>query len=172
MLTRKKNALLKIALLFLPVVLVITAITIPSFAAQSAPAPKAGSFSGEKAVGEEKVVLLPVQVDGKDGFIDKTGKIIINPQFDYADFFEEGLARVRIGGKYGFIDKTGKIVSNPQFDDAGVFREGLARVRIGGKWGYIDKTGKIVIEPQFYYAGFFHEGLAEVEIGGKRGYID
>ena len=115
--TRQKNALLKIALLFLPVVLVITAITILSFAAQSAPAPKAGSFSGEKAVGEEKVVLLPVQVDGKDGFIDKTGKIIINPQFDFAYVFREGLAKVEIGHgaakKVGYIDKTGKYIWKP-----------------------------------------------------------
>ena len=66
----------------------------------------------------------------------KTGTVVINPQFDEAGSFSEGLAVVRIGdyemGKYGFIDKTGSVVINPQFDEAGSFSDGLAAVRIGG----------------------------------------
>ena len=64
-----------------------------------------------------------------------TGKFIINPQFDYADDFSEGLAAVRVGdrntGKWGYIDKKGKFVINPRFDWAFPFSEGLAVVRIG-----------------------------------------
>ncbi|HIO50419.1 TPA: WG repeat-containing protein [Candidatus Poribacteria bacterium] len=47
-------------------------------------------------------------------YIDKTGKYVINPQFDSAGNFSEGLAPVRIGddktGKWGCIDKTGKFL--------------------------------------------------------------
>ena len=67
----------------------------------------------------------------------KTGTIVINPQFDWAERFNDGLAHVRIGGKWGFIDKTGHYVINPQFDSAESFSDGLAAVRIGNKWGYI-----------------------------------
>ena len=71
----------------------------------------------------------------------ETGTIVINPQFDDASSFSDGLALVRIGDKSGFIDKTGSVVINLQFDDADSFSEGLARVRIGdsetGKWGFI-----------------------------------
>ena len=75
----------------------------------------------------------------------KPGTIVINPQFNSADSFSDGLARVRIGdfttGKWGFIDKTGHYVINPQFDEADSFSDGLAAVRIGdsttGKWGFI-----------------------------------
>ncbi|HDS30236.1 MAG TPA: WG repeat-containing protein, partial [Firmicutes bacterium] len=78
--------------------------------------------------------LAPVMIDGKWGFIDKTGKITINPQFDRAESFSEGLARVRLGdwktGKWGFIDKTGQFVISPQFDEASSFYEGLASVEI------------------------------------------
>jgi hypothetical protein len=78
---------------------------------------------------------------GKWGFIDKTGHYVINPQFDSAEPFSDGLAAVRIGGwetgKFGFIDKTGHIVINPQFDFVSAFSDGLAAVRIGSKWGYI-----------------------------------
>jgi hypothetical protein len=42
---------------------------------------------------------------GKMGFIDKTGSFVINPQFDYAFSFSDGLASVEDGTtrKYGFI---------------------------------------------------------------------
>ena len=33
----------------------------------------------------------------------KTGAIVIDPQFDYAYPFSEGLAAVFIGGKWGYI---------------------------------------------------------------------
>src|SRR6218665_1119163 len=67
-----------------------------------------------------ETLLAPVKIDGKWGYIDKSGKIAINPQFDFAWEFQEGLAVIQFGDKNGF-----------------------------DKWGYIDKTGEIVIEPQF-----------------------
>ncbi|MBK9106789.1 MAG: WG repeat-containing protein, partial [Saprospiraceae bacterium] len=54
--------------------------------------------------------LAYVAVDGKYGFIDKTGKIVINLQFDKASDFKEGMARVAVDDKSGFIDKSGNIV--------------------------------------------------------------
>ena len=113
-----------------------------------------------------------------------TGQIVINPQFDGALPFSDGLAAVRIGdensGKWGYIDKQGKFAVNPQFDGAASFSEGLAEVRIGdnktGKWGYIDKQGKFAVNPQFDSIGAFSEGLAAVRIGdddsGKWGFVD
>jgi hypothetical protein len=41
------------------------------------------------------------------------GKIVINPQFDEAAPFADGLARVKAGGCIGYIDPTGKYVYNP-----------------------------------------------------------
>lgn len=81
--------------------------------------------------------LAPVQMSDKWGFIDKSGKHVIEPQFDEVYRFSEGLALVRIGSKWGFIDKSGKHVIEPQFDQAASFSEGLAPVQIGNKWGYV-----------------------------------
>jgi hypothetical protein len=53
----------------------------------------------------------------------RTGAIVINPQFDEASTFAEGLGAVRIGdyktGKWGYIDKAGHFAVNPRFDWAG-----------------------------------------------------
>ena len=64
----------------------------------------------------------------KYGFIDKNGKVVIEPQFDYAGAFSEGLGKVKKDGKWGFIDKSGKVVIEPQFDSIFNFSEGLAEV--------------------------------------------
>ena len=56
---------------------------------------------------------------GRWGYIDKTGKVVINPQFEKAQPFSEGLAAIRLGRKWGFVDRSRKMTINSQFDDAG-----------------------------------------------------
>jgi hypothetical protein len=103
------------------------------------------------------------------GFIDKTGKAVIDFQFDDAGSFSEGFAAVKKDGKWGYIDKSGNIIIEPRFSIARPFSEGLAAVCLEGKQGYIDKSGKFVISPKFSVALSFSEGLAPValEIGNR-----
>ena len=113
--------------------------------------------------------LYPVHVDGKYGYINKTGSIVIKPQFMYADNFSEGLAAVSENGdKYGYIDTSGTMVIRPQFHTAEAFSEGLAAVETGtGKdmrWGFVDKTGRLAISAQFTSVSKFSEGLCCVSI--------
>lgn len=122
--------------------------------------------------GFRKAELMWVQQGGKYGFVDRDGKIVINPQFDRAGDFAEGLAPVRLGNKWGFVGTDGKYTVNPQFDDAGGFVDGLAAVRLGDQWGYIGKDGKFVINPQFGLAFRFVDGRARVWSNGKFGFID
>ena len=42
-------------------------------------------------------------VGGKYGFVDITGTVVIEPQFDRAWSFEGGLARIEMNGKQGLI---------------------------------------------------------------------
>lgn len=104
----------------------------------------------------EGLLRVRVYVSGgwKYGFVDKSGKMVIEPQYDYAQRFSEGLALIGVGDddedtrKYGFIDKSGKIVIEPQFEDAESFDKGLASVRIeknGVSYkGYVNKEGTVV----------------------------
>ena len=46
---------------------------------------------------------------GLEGYIDKTGKIVIDFQYSFADDFKNGVANVRTpNGRRFKIDKTGK----------------------------------------------------------------
>lgn len=104
------------------------------------------------------------EVYGIWGYLDINGNMVIEPQYDDARIFSEGLAPVEIEGRWGYIDIHGNMVIDLQFEDAGIFSEGLAAVMVGEKWGYIDKNGNMVIEPQYEDAGYFSEGLAPVEL--------
>ena len=81
-----------------------------------------------------------ITVDGKRGFIDKNGTVVIEPNYENVALFTDGLAPVKINGKWGFINKFQKIIIEPRFDEIRwSFHEDLASVRVGEKWGYIDK---------------------------------
>lgn len=82
----------------------------------------------------------------KYGFIDSTGKVIIQPQFDLTLGFSERLAAVQVGKKWGYIDTSGKMVIGLQdLSFAKPFHNGLARVGFGkAGWGYLDPTGRAV----------------------------
>lgn len=143
--------------------------------------------------------LAAVEVDGKYGYVDRRGRLKIQPQFDEADEFSGGLAVVGFAdhrrqkrasppavdallghlwaikgtvGRRGYIDRQGRWRIRARFDRAGVFCEGLAAVRLDDKWGYIDRSGNFKIRARFDEAENFIDGLARVRIGKKDGYID
>lgn len=63
------------------------------------------------------------------GFMDRKGKIIIEPQFQQAKSFSGGLAAVSNGDQWGFIDLKGEIVVDFQFLDVGYFtKEGACPI--------------------------------------------
>ncbi|MDJ0580920.1 WG repeat-containing protein [Crocosphaera sp.] len=116
--------------------------------------------------------LTPIKLGDLWGYIDAKGKVVIEPRFEEAETFIDGLAKVRIDRKYGYIDKYGKIIIQPKFDEIGHFIDGLAKVRIDRKYGYMDQSKTIVIQPNYDETGHFIDGLAKVKINGKYGYID
>src|SRR5689334_12602333 len=80
----------------------------------------------------QAATLLPVEENGRCGYVDKSGNRVINPQFERAEPFSSGFAAVRLG-KWGYIDNSGKFAINPQFDRATSFSEGLAAVEIANR---------------------------------------
>lgn len=154
------------------------------------------------AAQNESVKLFEIKVNNQYGFIDKTGKIVVEPQFQGVYEFSDGLARIYTSGEFntGYIDETGKIVIEPRFDIGGNFSEGFvwvgfdpqktfSSVKVGNitlnsyssqsshsfnyNIGFIDKSGKFITEPIYKLAGNFSEGLAFVKTKeNKFGFID
>ena len=96
--------------------------------------------------------LAGVQKDGKYGYIDKEGKVIIPFEYDDAKSFSEGLAAVKKDGKYGFVDKEGNEVIPFMFSQVYDFHNGLVYAHIEENWvsgDYYNKSGEKVT-PKFF----------------------
>lgn len=104
--------------------------------------------------------LALANIDAKWGFIDRSGKVVM--QFDEASQFSEGLAAAKVKGKFGYINREGKFVIEPAFDQAMPFSDGLAGVRVNGLYGFVDKQGHMAVPPRYKEVRSFTEGLAPV----------
>lgn len=119
--------------------------------------------------------LVPVEKDGKWGFVNTKGKVVIKFIYEDARPFSEGLAAVYNGDKWGYINKKGKWVIKPAFSSAYNFSDGFAEVfkkaTADSKWDtnhLINKKGKVIAET----GNNFSDGLNVVMKNGKYGYIN
>jgi hypothetical protein len=132
--------------------------------------------------------LAPVAIFGTYGFIDKTGRIVISPQFIAAGNFSEGLAWVEVDwNKFGFIDTAGHLTLTPQIKLSTLsvlpapFAGGLAMFdqdpgpkSKARQWGlpltgYANRFGQIAIQPRFSSLCSFSDDRASVMLlGGER----
>lgn len=123
----------------------------------------------------EGVRGIKVRKNGVDkyGFTNEEGKMIIEPLYDGAKFYEsvygfehsgmvEGLAPVKKGNKWGYIDIRGREIIPFIYDDVEIFSEGLAPAKFNGKWGFINKEGEVVIDFKFDSASVFKQGYGIV----------
>ena len=65
--------------------------------------------------------IFAFERDGKWGFANTSGDVVVEAQFDSAKSFSEGLAAVCKDEKWGFIDEKGELVIDFQFVDADYF---------------------------------------------------
>lgn len=105
--------------------------------------------------------LARVMVDGKVGFIDRTGNFIIAPTFDDAREFWPGVGRTSAqqDGIVGVIDKTGAWVFRTNYQHvylaAAVGNDLISRTVFGwnfkkaDRWGLLDIDGRVVLNAEF-----------------------
>ncbi|HEY0655445.1 MAG TPA: WG repeat-containing protein, partial [Chryseosolibacter sp.] len=105
------------------------------------------------------------------GFLDREGKMRVEPRFELAGDFSGGLAVVKKNNAFGFINRTGAFAVEPKFDNAFTFSNGLAVVEQDGSYGYINEEGKLLADG-FASAASFSEGLAAVRTDDKYYYIN
>ena len=132
-----------------------------------------GFACGQAQVWAEGTALFPVWVDGKYGFINARGEIVIAPQFKSAhEFTDDGLALVDRDpsdndDSGGYVDASGRVVFRTKFR-SGDFHCGRARFydrRFSlptSKLGYLDPDGRIAITPKYDLVEEFEHGVALV----------
>ena len=125
----------------------------------------AGTFGeGLCAVADENKMI---------GYINKTGKIVIDFKYQDASDFKYGYASVKINGKYGIIDKTGKLVVKPEYEFTLCDNEEMFIFVDNEKRGWRNYQGRVII-PAVYDGvnRFYDSDYAPVKIGKKWGAVD
>lgn len=131
-------------------------------------------------------VAVAAKEKNRFGVIDKSGKWIVRPEYNFISGFSFGLSpfQKNENGKYGYINLQGEVVIEAKFDSAGWFYEERALVCEEHKnyddstCGFINLEGNYVTEKIFsqYHSEWFSEGLAMVCKGKNEnlrcGYID
>jgi len=105
------------------------------------------------------------------GYIDQTGKQIIQLKYDVACRFSENLAAVKLNDKWTYINKHGECVLH-SYELARSFQNGLAAVQKNGNWHFIDREGRTVNQIGFTHCLDYNHGLAVIKLNGKFGAID
>ncbi len=76
-----------------------------------------------------------VKQDGKWGFVNLSGEVIIEPKYNDARSFCNGFAAVNKDGKWGFINEDGEMVIEPKFDEVRDFTSSrICFVKEGSVW--------------------------------------
>ena len=120
---------------------------------------------------ETKLEIFKFFRNGKWGYKNQKGAVVIQPTFDEAFQFAGGFACVEKNEKLGYIDTEGNVVIDFQFDCANSFSDGLACVTKDDKTGFIDYEGKYVFEPIYEKATPFKDGKAMIKQDGKWGVL-
>ena len=116
----------------------------------------AGMFS-------EGLAWVQPNANGKVGFINKTGEMVIQPQFNMSDShysFNNGVAWVLLDGLWGLINTKGETVIVPQFDKVYPFANGFAPVEKDRRWGFVNSKGEMITEFKYDGVHYFSEGIA------------
>jgi hypothetical protein len=125
--------------------------------------------------------------NGKYGFIDRHGNVVLEPKYDFArDFDRSGMAFVRLDDQYGYIDTSGRLQATfgSETEQTQGFTDGLIWKKREGenRWGLYDGQGRAILQPKYDDVRPFSEGFAAVNVGaqndhglvrgGKWGYVN
>ncbi len=116
--------------------------------------------------------LAAICIQGKWGFINPYGKLVIPCSYDSADNFSGGLCLVKRGLKLGYINKSGKEMIPCEFDELAWAADNLIWVKQKDKYGLYHTSGQLLSAPRFDGVNYFREERAWVQKGDKWGFIN
>ncbi|MCH8904132.1 MAG: WG repeat-containing protein [Bacteroidetes bacterium] len=122
--------------------------------------------------------LFQVELNGKYGYIDKSGKEIISPRHGISEI-KRNIFSVRINDKIGFYKSDGEQLTKIIYDEVGQFNGAFAYVKINEKYGFIDENGLEITSIKYDDVGNKfpsvvneNETIVKVTVNGKFGYVN
>ncbi|NOU94491.1 DUF3298 domain-containing protein [Paenibacillus sp. LMG 31456] len=125
------------------------------------------------------------QLQGKYGYIDEKGSIVIQPAYTYANVFMDGRAVVNTaedyGARYGLIDKQANYIIKPAYNDIRTLGEqrlalgkaiDVQQPFIGSIYAIADWNGQLLTSFRYHDVGDFKQGLASVNDQKQTFFID
>jgi len=103
--------------------------------------------------------------EGKWGYIDETGNIIVPYIYHYADKFNNGLAKVHQNGQYGFVNLEGKEILACEYDGIEYLGDEFFKVsegRYNQKHGIVNASGRAITPCHFDGITYLGEGYFKV----------
>jgi len=143
---------------------------------------KSGNKSSKKVIGEKYFTqgFMPKWLSGPSypmpnpppevwSYIDSSGELATEKEFEKAEEFSNGWAIVKNSGKYGLIDTDFNIVIDYQYDALRKIDTNLFEAKKDDKCGVIDIADNIIVDFIYLYIGTFSDGLAPVRMGATIG---
>ena len=128
------------------------------------------------------VGLYPVELNGKLGFANCNGEIVVPIIYDKLGHCNDTIScnsdtylDLRKNKLEGIVKKDGTVAVEFEWHDMQLWKlsEDMCPVAINGKWGFVNvKTGKTQVKPAYDEVKFFKDGFAPVCIDGKWGMVD
>ncbi len=88
----------------------------------------------------DKSELLAVEENGKWGYINVSGEVVIKPQYEAAKSFSNGLAGIKDGEFWSFINERNEKVITGEFNDVNYFNsQGNCFVKNENYWFYLSR---------------------------------
>lgn len=117
-------------------------------------------------------LFLPVSIDGKYGYMNRYGEVVITPDYQFAGYFVNGLAIVGNDNKYGAINKMGEIIIPFTYSSLSDFIQGRSIIEIDEKLGMIDRNNKVILNTEYEDLGDLSSELIYFSKGIRYGYTD
>jgi hypothetical protein len=129
-----------------------------------APRPLRAQARGPGSAADEPRLFPVPSPDGRrQGLIDRTGKLVLEPWYQRIEPFSEGLAAVWNEGKAGYVNAQAQFAVPLEYDHCAEFREGIGICRQESRYFLFDQRGQLIAETGLRVLGSFHSGLVRVQ---------
>jgi hypothetical protein len=131
------------------------------------------------------LLLFKEKLDGKFGYINENGEVIIEPKFGSVENFKDNVAIVNASAdfenKYGLIDREGSYIIQPIYNDIKLLNEGMVAVgksidknnpTKGSIYALANTKGRVLTDFVYYGVSNYENNLASAYDNTNTFFID